>query len=304
MSTAPHLFKECFQSQAPPTHGALVWLPWEHWCFFVYFRSLAAEWGRYGHRFNIIQPGPIKTKVHPMWPQLMLFVCLFAVCFCLSVVCWWLWFRGHSAVWTQQEPLRGRWSTGSRRVDSENQMRSQTLLRTSAATLRRGCLELWVHTDQFTLPWARKSDWMCNQVCFQVIRFDGGEYVSMAGEFNELRRVSAVLKCFPQKHEWEHNSLFCDRVHSCHIYFSEEWSDTDMFSVTSWGLKLLSSYLFMISLLTKVISAPATYIFLCSASFYHASYLLHVLTKSMSVSQVTSDQWKMMEAMIRNTKGS
>lgn len=26
-------------------------------------RSLAAEWGRYGHRFNIIQPGPIKTKV-------------------------------------------------------------------------------------------------------------------------------------------------------------------------------------------------------------------------------------------------
>lgn len=31
------------------------------WC-----RSLAAEWGRYGHRFNIIQPGPIKTKVRPM----------------------------------------------------------------------------------------------------------------------------------------------------------------------------------------------------------------------------------------------
>lgn len=26
-------------------------------------RSLAAEWGRYGHRFNIIQPGPIRTKV-------------------------------------------------------------------------------------------------------------------------------------------------------------------------------------------------------------------------------------------------
>lgn len=28
-------------------------------------RSLAAEWGRYGHRFNIIQPGPIRTKVPP-----------------------------------------------------------------------------------------------------------------------------------------------------------------------------------------------------------------------------------------------
>ncbi|MEJ1275280.1 24-dienoyl CoA reductase 1 mitochondrial [Cricetulus griseus] len=26
-------------------------------------KSLAAEWGRYGMRFNIIQPGPIKTKV-------------------------------------------------------------------------------------------------------------------------------------------------------------------------------------------------------------------------------------------------
>lgn len=26
------------------------------------YKSLAAEWGRYGHRFNIIQPGPIKTK--------------------------------------------------------------------------------------------------------------------------------------------------------------------------------------------------------------------------------------------------
>lgn len=28
-------------------------------------RSLAAEWGRYGHRFNIIHPGPIKTEVGP-----------------------------------------------------------------------------------------------------------------------------------------------------------------------------------------------------------------------------------------------
>lgn len=27
------------------------------------YKSLAAEWGRYGHRFNIIQPGPIRTKV-------------------------------------------------------------------------------------------------------------------------------------------------------------------------------------------------------------------------------------------------
>lgn len=34
----------------------------------------------------------------------------------------------------------------------------------------------------------------CNRnVCFQVIRFDGGEYVSLAGEFNELRSVSVAL---------------------------------------------------------------------------------------------------------------
>ena len=30
---------------------------------FVCLRSLAAEWGRYGLRFNVIQPGPIRTKV-------------------------------------------------------------------------------------------------------------------------------------------------------------------------------------------------------------------------------------------------
>ena len=27
------------------------------------FRSLAAEWGKYGMRFNAIAPGPIETKV-------------------------------------------------------------------------------------------------------------------------------------------------------------------------------------------------------------------------------------------------
>lgn len=27
------------------------------------FRSLASEWAKYGMRFNVIQPGPIQTKV-------------------------------------------------------------------------------------------------------------------------------------------------------------------------------------------------------------------------------------------------
>ena len=29
----------------------------------MFCRSLAAEWGRYGIRFNCIAPGPIETKV-------------------------------------------------------------------------------------------------------------------------------------------------------------------------------------------------------------------------------------------------
>lgn len=32
-------------------------------CMWVLCRSLAAEWGRYGMRFNAIAPGPIETKV-------------------------------------------------------------------------------------------------------------------------------------------------------------------------------------------------------------------------------------------------
>ena len=31
--------------------------------FILLARSLAAEWGRYGMRFNAIAPGPIETKV-------------------------------------------------------------------------------------------------------------------------------------------------------------------------------------------------------------------------------------------------
>lgn len=43
-----------------------VYLNESHWIradTFCLRRSLAAEWGRYGMRFNVIQPGPIKTKV-------------------------------------------------------------------------------------------------------------------------------------------------------------------------------------------------------------------------------------------------
>ena len=33
----------------------------------TFVRSLAAEWGRYGMRFNAIAPGPIETKVQDLW---------------------------------------------------------------------------------------------------------------------------------------------------------------------------------------------------------------------------------------------
>lgn len=57
------------------------------------------------------------------------------------------------------------------------------------------------------------SEVRCHRsVCFptQVIRFDGGEYVSMAGEFNDLRRVSVMLLWLPQKHSrGSHLSHLC-----------------------------------------------------------------------------------------------
>lgn len=40
------------------------------------------------------------------------------------------------------------------------------------------------------------------RVRLQVIRFDGGEFVSMAGEFNELRKVGVTIKSFPQSDLW------------------------------------------------------------------------------------------------------
>lgn len=112
---------------------------------FLWVRSLAAEWGCYGHRFNIIQPGPIKTKVPLIWSQLLVLVYVLLVVGCCC--CWLFGFRGHSAVSTQLEHLRKQWLIGFQQVDLENQQRSQTWQRTWAATLLPGCLELWVCTD-------------------------------------------------------------------------------------------------------------------------------------------------------------
>ncbi|KAK2909589.1 2,4-dienoyl-CoA reductase, mitochondrial isoform X1 [Channa argus] len=98
------------------------------------YKSLAAEWGRYGHRFNIIQPGPIKTK--------------------------------------------GAFS----RLDPTGAFEKAMIDRIPTCRLGKPAelanLAAYMSSDFAT--------WMSGA----VIRFDGGEYVSMAGEFNELRRVT------------------------------------------------------------------------------------------------------------------
>ncbi|XP_036931117.1 2,4-dienoyl-CoA reductase, mitochondrial isoform X2 [Acanthopagrus latus] len=98
------------------------------------YKSLAAEWGRYGHRFNIIQPGPIRTKGA---------------------------FSRLDPTGAFEKAMIGRIPTG--RLGTPEEIAN---------------LAAYMSSDFAT--------WMSGA----VIRFDGGEYVSMAGEFNELRRVT------------------------------------------------------------------------------------------------------------------
>ncbi|XP_037309870.2 2,4-dienoyl-CoA reductase, mitochondrial [Pungitius pungitius] len=98
------------------------------------YKSLAAEWGRYGHRFNIIQPGPIRTKGA---------------------------FSRLDPTGTFEKAMIGRIPTG--RLGTPTEISN---------------LAAYISSDYAT--------WMSGA----VVRFDGGEYVSMAGEFNELRRLT------------------------------------------------------------------------------------------------------------------
>ncbi|XP_058034091.1 2,4-dienoyl-CoA reductase [(3E)-enoyl-CoA-producing], mitochondrial isoform X1 [Ahaetulla prasina] len=97
-------------------------------------KSLAAEWGRYGMRFNVIQPGPIKTK--------------------------------------------GAFS----RLDPTGIFEKEMIQRIPCGRL--GTMEEIANLATYLC-----SDY-ANWVNGAVIRMDGGEYVSMAGEFNELRKVT------------------------------------------------------------------------------------------------------------------
>uniref|UniRef100_A0A3P9HY70 2,4-dienoyl CoA reductase 1, mitochondrial n=1 Tax=Oryzias latipes TaxID=8090 RepID=A0A3P9HY70_ORYLA len=98
------------------------------------YKSLAAEWGRYGHRFNIIQPGPIRTK----------------------------------GAFSRLDPTGAFEKNMMRRIPTGRLGRPAELANLAA----------YLSSDY--------ANWMSGA----VVRFDGGELVSMAGEFNELRSVT------------------------------------------------------------------------------------------------------------------
>ncbi|CAN9514400.1 unnamed protein product [Ophioblennius macclurei] len=98
------------------------------------YKSLAAEWGRYGHRFNIIQPGPIKTKGA---------------------------FSRLDPTGAFEKAMKHRIPTG--RLGTKGEIAN---------------LAAYMSSDFAT--------WMSGS----VIRFDGGEYVFMSGEFNNLISVT------------------------------------------------------------------------------------------------------------------
>ncbi|NXW81704.1 DECR protein, partial [Alopecoenas beccarii] len=97
-------------------------------------KSLAAEWGRYGMRFNVIQPGPIKTK--------------------------------------------GAFS----RLDPTGRFEKTMIERIPCGRL--GTVEEIANLVAYLC-----SDY-ASWINGAVIRMDGGEYVSMAGELNELKKVT------------------------------------------------------------------------------------------------------------------
>ncbi|NXY90999.1 DECR protein, partial [Alcedo cyanopectus] len=97
-------------------------------------KSLAAEWGKYGLRFNVIQPGPIKTK--------------------------------------------GAFS----RLDPMGKFEGKMIERIPCGRL--GTVEEIANLAAYFC-----SDY-ASWVTGAVIRMDGGEYVSMAGEFNYLEKVT------------------------------------------------------------------------------------------------------------------
>ncbi|XP_059834888.1 2,4-dienoyl-CoA reductase, mitochondrial [Hypanus sabinus] len=98
-------------------------------------KSLAAEWGRYGLRFNIIQPGPIKTK--------------------------------------------GAFS----RLDPSGLFEKEMLKRIPMG--RFGTVNEISNLAAYLC-----SDY-ANWITGAVIRFDGGEFPSIAGEFNSLQKVTS-----------------------------------------------------------------------------------------------------------------
>ncbi|KTF91478.1 hypothetical protein cypCar_00012953 [Cyprinus carpio] len=97
-------------------------------------RSLAAEWGRYGMRFNIIQPGPIKTKGA---------------------------FSRMDPIGTFEQVMLENIAVG--RLGTPGEIAN---------------LAAYLCSDY--------ASWVSGA----IIRMDGGEYVSLAGEFNGMKEVT------------------------------------------------------------------------------------------------------------------
>ncbi|XP_042597344.1 2,4-dienoyl-CoA reductase [(3E)-enoyl-CoA-producing], mitochondrial-like [Cyprinus carpio] len=96
--------------------------------------SLAAEWGRYGMRFNIIQPGPIKTKGA---------------------------FSRMDPIGTFEQVMLENIAVG--RLGTPGEIAN---------------LAAYLCSDY--------ASWVSGA----IIRMDGGEYVSLAGEFNGMKEVT------------------------------------------------------------------------------------------------------------------
>uniref|UniRef100_A0A8C2CKR9 2,4-dienoyl-CoA reductase [(3E)-enoyl-CoA-producing], mitochondrial n=1 Tax=Cyprinus carpio TaxID=7962 RepID=A0A8C2CKR9_CYPCA len=96
--------------------------------------SLAAEWGRYGMRFNIIQPGPIKTKGA---------------------------FSRMDPIGTFEQVMLENIAVG--RLGTPGEIAN---------------LAAYLCSDY--------ASWVSGT----IIRMDGGEYVSLAGEFNGMKEVT------------------------------------------------------------------------------------------------------------------
>ncbi|KAJ6663954.1 hypothetical protein lerEdw1_008908 [Lerista edwardsae] len=156
------IYADCGSGFVSPSASAKAGV--EALCNLMNSRSLAAEWGRYGLRFNVIQPGSIKTKgafsrLDPtgMFEKMMI----------------------------ERMPC-GRLGTVEEIANLATYLCSDYASWVTGAVIDLNANELnpFELLDQLN---ENKNFWV---LILQVVRMDGGEYASISGEFNELRKVT------------------------------------------------------------------------------------------------------------------